>query len=90
MRRALSADRRPVFHRGEQIASVERHNDAMLMGLLARFDRLRAAGAAGRCHGGRASGRHRIARRGERAGARLADLQRTRGGGKANVVVAAI
>ncbi|MPZ31893.1 MAG: helix-turn-helix domain-containing protein [Rhodospirillales bacterium] len=41
MRRALSADRRPVFHRGEQIASVERHNDAMLMRLLARFDRLR-------------------------------------------------
>ena len=29
MRRALSADCRPVFHRGEQIASVERHNDAM-------------------------------------------------------------
>jgi hypothetical protein len=41
MRRALSADCRPVFHRGEQIASVERHNDAMLMRLLARFDRLR-------------------------------------------------
>jgi hypothetical protein len=41
MRRALSADRRPVFHRGQQIASVERHNDAMLMRLLARFDRLR-------------------------------------------------
>jgi len=41
MRRALSADCRPVFHRGEQIASVARHNDAMLMRLLARFDRLR-------------------------------------------------
>jgi len=41
MRRALGADRRPVFHRGKQIASVERHNDAMLMRLLARFDRLR-------------------------------------------------
>ena len=41
MRRALGADRRPVFHRGEQVASVERHNDAMLMRLLARFDRLR-------------------------------------------------
>ncbi|SEP21254.1 hypothetical protein SAMN02990966_04392 [Rhodospirillales bacterium URHD0017] len=41
MRRALGADRRPVFHRGKQIASVERHNDVMLMRLLARFDRLR-------------------------------------------------
>jgi hypothetical protein len=41
MRRALGADCRPVFHRGKQIASVERHNDAMLMRLLARFDRLR-------------------------------------------------
>jgi hypothetical protein len=41
MRRAQGADRRPVFHRGKQIASVERHNDAMLMRLLARFDRLR-------------------------------------------------
>jgi hypothetical protein len=41
MRRALGADRRPVFHRGKQIATVERHNDAMLMRVLARFDRLR-------------------------------------------------
>src|SRR4029453_9962813 len=41
MRRALGADRRPVFHRGKQVASVERHNDAMLMRLLMRFDRLR-------------------------------------------------
>ena len=41
MRRALGADHRPVFHRGRQVASVERHNDAMLMRLLARFDRLR-------------------------------------------------
>jgi hypothetical protein len=41
MRRALGTDRRPVFHRGKQIASVERHNDGMLMRLLARFDRLR-------------------------------------------------
>lgn len=41
MRRAMGADHRPVFHRGKQIASVERHNDAMLMRLLARFDRLR-------------------------------------------------
>jgi hypothetical protein len=41
MRRALGADRRPVFHRGKQVASVERHNDTMLMRLLARFDRLR-------------------------------------------------
>lgn len=41
MRRALGADHRPVFHRGKQIASVERHNDMMLMRLLARFDRLR-------------------------------------------------
>ena len=29
------------FHRGKQVASVERHNDTMLMRLLARFDRLR-------------------------------------------------
>lgn len=41
IRRAMGADRRPVFHRGKQVASVERHNDAMLMRLLARFDRLR-------------------------------------------------
>jgi len=41
MRRALGTDRRPVFHRGKQVASVERHNDAMLMRLLTRFDRLR-------------------------------------------------
>ena len=41
MRRALGADRRPVFHRGKQVASVERHTDAMLMRLLMRFDRLR-------------------------------------------------
>ena len=41
VRRALGTDRRPVFHRGRQVASVERHNDAMLMRLLARFDRLR-------------------------------------------------
>jgi len=41
MRRALGADHRPVFHRGKQVASVARHNDAMLMRLLARFDRLR-------------------------------------------------
>ena len=41
MRRALGADHRPVFHRGKQVASVERHNDGMLMRLLARFDRLR-------------------------------------------------
>ncbi|MFZ5781806.1 MAG: hypothetical protein ACOY4R_16565 [Pseudomonadota bacterium] len=42
MRRALGTDRRPVFHRGRHVATVERHNDAMLMRLLARFDRLRA------------------------------------------------
>jgi hypothetical protein len=41
MRRALGCDRRPVFHRGRQIALVERHNDTMLMRLLSRFDRLR-------------------------------------------------
>lgn len=46
MRRALGADRRPVFHRGRHVATVERHNDAMLMRLLARFDRLRACEAA--------------------------------------------
>ena len=47
MRRALGSDRRPVFHRGRQVASVERHNDAMLMRLLARFDRLRERQALG-------------------------------------------
>lgn len=41
MRRATVADRRPVLHRGKQIATVERHNDGMLMRLLARFDRAR-------------------------------------------------
>ena len=41
MRRALGADRRPVFHQGKQVATVERHNDVMLMRVLARFDRLR-------------------------------------------------
>jgi hypothetical protein len=46
MRRAMGADRRPVFHGGKQIATVERHNDAMLMRVLARFDRLRERQAA--------------------------------------------
>ena len=32
---------RPVFHRGQHVANVERHNDVMLMRVLARFDRLR-------------------------------------------------
>jgi hypothetical protein len=41
MRRACGTDRRAVFHRGKQVATVERHNDVMLMRLLARFDRLR-------------------------------------------------
>ena len=40
MRRACSADRRAVFHRGKQVATVERHNDLMLMRVLARFDRM--------------------------------------------------
>jgi hypothetical protein len=40
MRRACGADCRPVFHRGKQVATVERHNDAMLVRVLARFDRL--------------------------------------------------
>lgn len=42
MRRALGADRRPVFHQGKQVATVDRHNDVMLMRVLARFDRLAA------------------------------------------------
>ena len=41
MRRACGTDHRPVFHRGRQVATVERHNDLMLMRVLARFDRLR-------------------------------------------------
>jgi hypothetical protein len=41
MRRATVAERRPVLHRGKQVATVERHNDGMLMRLLARFDRAR-------------------------------------------------
>jgi hypothetical protein len=40
MRRACSADQRAVFHRGKQVATVERHNDVMLMRVLARFDKL--------------------------------------------------
>jgi hypothetical protein len=46
MRRAMNADHRPVFHRGVPIATVERHNDAMLMRVIARFDRLREREAA--------------------------------------------
>jgi hypothetical protein len=49
MRRACGTDRRAVFHRGKQVATVERHNDVMLMRVLARFDRLRE----------RQAGRHR-------------------------------
>jgi hypothetical protein len=41
MHRALSMDRRSVFHRGKPVAIVERYNDAMLMRLLTRFDRIR-------------------------------------------------
>jgi hypothetical protein len=40
MRRASGADCRPVFHGGKQVATVERHNDMMLMRVLARFDKL--------------------------------------------------
>ncbi len=46
MRRACGTDQRPVFHRGRQVATVERHNDLMLMRVLARFDRLRRRAAA--------------------------------------------
>lgn len=46
MRRALGKVSRPVFHRGLQVATVERHNDVMLLRLLARFDRLRERRAA--------------------------------------------
>lgn len=42
MRRALGAEQRPAFHRGKPVAIDERHNDAMLMRVLARFDRVRA------------------------------------------------
>ena len=45
MRRACGTDQRPVFHRGRQVATVERHNDLMLMRVLARFDRLRRRAA---------------------------------------------
>lgn len=45
MRRACGTDQRPVFHRGKQVATVERHNDLMLMRVLARFDRLRRRSA---------------------------------------------
>ena len=44
----MNVEHRPVFHRGIPVASVERHNDAMLMlmlmRMLARFDRLRERG----------------------------------------------
>jgi hypothetical protein len=46
MRRALGRMSRPVFHRGQHVANVERHNDVMLMRVLARFDRLRERRAA--------------------------------------------
>jgi hypothetical protein len=46
MRRALGRVSRPVFHRGQHVANVERHNDVMLMRVLARFDRLRERRAA--------------------------------------------
>ena len=46
MRRACGTDQRPVFHRGKQVATVERHNDLMLMRVLARFDRLRRRSVA--------------------------------------------
>lgn len=39
-RRALRADQRPAFHRGKPVATDDRHNDAMLMRVLARFDRV--------------------------------------------------
>ena len=48
--RRMNVEHRPVFHRGIPVASVERHNDAMLMlmlmlmRMLARFDRLRERG----------------------------------------------
>ena len=61
MRRALGADRQPVFHGGKQVASVERHNDSMLMRLLARFDRLRERQARASEPSGRASGDLEIA-----------------------------
>ena len=41
MRRASSVDYRVVFHRGRPVATVERHNDVMLMRVLARFDKQR-------------------------------------------------
>lgn len=41
MRRARAVEHRPVISRGMPVATVERHNDAMLMRVLARFDRLR-------------------------------------------------
>lgn len=50
MRRALGRVSRPVFHRGQHVASVERHNDVMLMRLLTRFDRLRERRAADEAH----------------------------------------
>jgi hypothetical protein len=46
-RRALRADQRPGFHRGKPVATDERHNDAMLMRVLARFDRVREREAEG-------------------------------------------
>ena len=40
MRRALRAGQRPAFHRGKPVATDDRHNDAMLMRVLAHFDRV--------------------------------------------------
>jgi hypothetical protein len=44
MQRAFSFDRRSVFRRGRPVTIVERYNDAMLMRLLGRLDRLRERG----------------------------------------------
>jgi len=39
LQRASGRAREPRFYHGRQVATVERHNDAMLMRVLARFDR---------------------------------------------------
>src|SRR5258708_3145243 len=41
MRRARAVEHRPVISRGMPGATIERHNDVMVMRVLARFDRLR-------------------------------------------------
>jgi hypothetical protein len=49
LQRAAAAEKAPRFYRGKQIATVERHDNSMLMRVLNRFDRAREREQAKRC-----------------------------------------